>query len=222
MTQLNALMLARGQDTIIDNVSISTATDYNLPSTVRKGQVYLVLSEVTNNALLTIKSSDGDTVETIRNGYCLVVAKQDTPTDATHWKVADVYEDGTWIPTATFTVPGTVSSGSQNGWYTRQNRLVTFGGILSITKGTGSGNITITGLPYQSAAYYTTNSSTLENRTAAPANFRDMYGYIGPNSQAINLEWNANTTTQTAQHVQAADLGTLSVDCLLGGSYLKA
>lgn len=39
---------------------------------------------------ITIESSDGDDIATFQNGHMVLVAKQDTPTDKTHWKITDV------------------------------------------------------------------------------------------------------------------------------------
>lgn len=151
MTQLNALMLARGQDTIIDSLSIAIDTDYNLPSAVRQGQAFLILNEVTNNALLTIKASDTTTVETIRNGYCLLIAKQANPITSTHWKIIDVYEEGTWTPTITGS-SGAFSSVTyiaQFGSYARVNKRVFIEGRVGWSAATGgSGTAQISSLPY--------------------------------------------------------------------------
>lgn len=153
MTQLNALQLARGQDTIIDSQTISVNTDYNLPSTARKGQVYLILCTVSNNAVLTIKSSDGDTVDTIRTGYCCLVALQNDPTDGTHWKIMDAYEEGLWTPTLSASggsAPSGVTYNTQTGRYSRKLNLVTVWMELQWNNISvaGTGNNAIAGSPY--------------------------------------------------------------------------
>jgi hypothetical protein len=67
----------------------------------------------------------------------------------------DDYEEGTWTPALTFATPGTlaVTYNTQSGSYTKIGRLVTVIFRLSfaaagIIKGTASGNLSITGLPF--------------------------------------------------------------------------
>jgi hypothetical protein len=153
MTQLNPLFLARSQDTIIDSQSISVATDYNLPSTVRQGQAYLILCDSTSNSILTIKSSNGDTIESIRQGYCFLIAIQSNPTTSAHWKIIDVYEDGIYTATTT---AGTGTAGVTSNPvlnFSRKNRTVTVWGQI--------------GSVSTSAAYYTFNISIPISKTFA-------------------------------------------------------
>jgi hypothetical protein len=62
----------------------------------------------------------------------------------------DDYEEGSWTPVGALVVPGTISSGTQVGRYSKIGNRVFFTGYLSIIKGTGTGNFTITGLPFTS------------------------------------------------------------------------
>jgi hypothetical protein len=67
----------------------------------------------------------------------------------------DDYEEGTWTPAFTFATPGTLALtyNQQSGSYTKIGRLVTVIFRVSfaaagIIKGTASGNLSITGLPF--------------------------------------------------------------------------
>jgi hypothetical protein len=67
----------------------------------------------------------------------------------------DDYEEGTWTPALTFATPGTLALtyNTQSGSYTKIGRLVTVIFRVSfaaagIIKGTASGNLSITGLPF--------------------------------------------------------------------------
>lgn len=69
----------------------------------------------------------------------------------------DDYEEGTWTPVLTFTTPGTLSItyDVQSGVYTKVGRVVELEfyiliGIGNFVKGTASGTMQITGLPFAS------------------------------------------------------------------------
>jgi hypothetical protein len=68
--------------------ALSNTADRKLPTTgVLKGWEYVWVNPGTY--ALTVKSSDGDTVEVIMNAMIKVVALQDTPTDKTHWRIVE-------------------------------------------------------------------------------------------------------------------------------------
>jgi hypothetical protein len=77
-------------------------------------------------------------------------ATQSASSDA---NTLDDYEEGTWTPVLTFATPGTVSVGYQTreGFYTKIGRFVHFSCFISLnafTKGTASGNLRVSGLPF--------------------------------------------------------------------------
>jgi len=82
--------------TDVQVVSITAARTYTLPSTdisgttVKKGREIVFRNRGAFD--LTILSSVGNTVETIRVGYVRLRALQDAPTTAAHWSVEEVYE----------------------------------------------------------------------------------------------------------------------------------
>ena len=95
-------------------------------------------------------------------------ATQSASTDA---NTLDDYEEGTFTPTCTLTTPGTSSSGSAVGVYTKVGNLVTVTGRLTFTKGTGSGDLSFGGLPFTS-----TSTATYQNSGALSL---DTFGVTG-------------------------------------------
>jgi len=77
-------------------------------------------------------------------------ATQSASSDA---NTLDDYEEGTWTPTLTYGSPGTLSVGYANraGLYTKIGNMVYFSCFVqlnSYTKGTASGGLKLTGLPF--------------------------------------------------------------------------
>lgn len=63
------------------------------------------------------------------------------------------YEEGTWTPTvAGSTSAGTATYTFQLGRYTRIGRLVTIDSLIVYSGHTGTGNLTITGIPFSAAS----------------------------------------------------------------------
>jgi hypothetical protein len=60
------------------------------------------------------------------------------------------YEEGTWTPVGTWTTQGSGTS-SGNAYYTKVGRTVTLLMYITATKGTASGDFTVTGVPYAPA-----------------------------------------------------------------------
>jgi hypothetical protein len=75
-----------------------------------------------------------------------------TPGTGTSELLAD-YEEGTWTPAVQgSTTPGTTTYAVQTGRYTKIGRQVTAWFYLSVNSATGTGALTITGLPFTSAS----------------------------------------------------------------------
>jgi hypothetical protein len=132
----NNQMQSNGSSAISDS---STSTDKaiynNIGSTLQK-----------MNGGLDISSATG--------GQIAFPATQNPSTDV---NTLDDYEEGTWTPALTFAVPGNLSITytSAVGAYTKIGRMVTlrFQIVTSaFTHTTASGNATITGIPFASAA----------------------------------------------------------------------
>lgn len=79
-----------------------------------------------------------------------------TPSAGKTSQLMNWYEEGTWTPALTYTSPGTlsVSYATRLGWYTRVGRMVNLTGIVRLsafTKGTASGTLSISGVPFTAA-----------------------------------------------------------------------
>jgi hypothetical protein len=121
---LNTLQLARGLNPVIEAFALGSGAIYNLPSNgVKAGQTFLLYNTTTNNSELAIKSSAGNTVETIAKGHCFLLAAQDSPTTASHWNVIDVLDE---LNNLTVTWGGCIPSTNTTGnSVVRRNKQVT-------------------------------------------------------------------------------------------------
>ena len=74
----------------------------------------------------------------------------------------DDYEEGTFTPTiAGSTTAGTATYVSQVGVYTKIGRIVNFSITINYNSGTGTGNLTISGLPFTSLAAGANSSASI-------------------------------------------------------------
>jgi hypothetical protein len=89
----------------------------------------------------------GNTAPTTSGAGITFPATQSASSNA---NTLDDYEEGEFTPTATFTTPGTVSTASAVGVYTKIGNVVTVMGRIAITKGTASGDVVLGGLPFAS------------------------------------------------------------------------
>ena len=93
----------------IANTRVSaTATGANrtvtLPTTsVKAGMVVEVLTACSGGYTIAINSSGANLIDTLKGtkGKIILMANQDAPTAAAHWRVVDVYDEGTWVPVST-------------------------------------------------------------------------------------------------------------------------
>lgn len=83
----------------------------------------------------------------------------------------DDYEEGTWTPTVSgTTTSGTATYSTQVGTYTKIGRKVTILCTLAYSAGTGTGNLTVGGIPFVTASISNNNavgSCFLDNITTA-------------------------------------------------------
>lgn len=113
----------------------------------------------------------------------------------------DDYEEGTFTPTIVGSVtPGTGTYSAQQGFYTKIGRQVTVYGRVAITNHTGSGNMSIGGLPYAldgSNNWYATGSIVGTN-LAVNANSYPIIFMAGSSSTEIIIEQVATQTGTNA------------------------
>jgi hypothetical protein len=87
------------------------------------------------------------------------IAFPSTQSASSNVNTLDDYEEGTFTPTCTLATPGTSSTSSAVGAYTKVGNLVTVTGRLTFTKGTGTGDLSFGGLPFASTSTATYQSS---------------------------------------------------------------
>jgi hypothetical protein len=101
--------------------------------------------------------------QTINNGDLVIGTAGDgidfsanTPAAGMTSQLLDWYEEGTWTPTLLFGGASTgVTYSVQEGLYTRVGRQVTLTGrILLTSKGSSTGSVTVTGVPFSGGANY--------------------------------------------------------------------
>jgi len=102
----------------------------NLPSAnIKAGYEVEAVGACSGGFSITIKASDGTTVETLRGSKsnCIVVALQDAPTTSSHWNVVTTYEEGTYTPTIS-PLSGSLGSYTATFNYVRTGNIVTVSG----------------------------------------------------------------------------------------------
>ena len=89
-----------------------------------------------------------------------------TQSSSSNVNTLDDYEEGTFTPTCALATPGTSATTSAVGFYTKVGNLVTVTGRLTFTKGTGSGDLTLGGLPFattSTAQYQSSGALSLDS-----------------------------------------------------------
>jgi hypothetical protein len=98
----------------------------------------------------------------------------------------DDYEEGTFTPTvAGTTTAGTATYSTQVGRYTKIGRTVTVEISLNWSGGTGAGNFTIEGLPFNPASYVPLTVGILSNLTLTANNYAFAYTNLGSTTVGI-------------------------------------
>jgi hypothetical protein len=110
------------------------------------------------------QTSNGIVQGTAATGYNFTA---NTPAAGMTSQLLNWYEEGTWTPTvAGSTLVGVATYSLRSGRYTRVGRQVFIEMALSWSAGTGSGNLTFTGLPFTSS-----NGGTVSAMSIALADF---------------------------------------------------
>ncbi len=117
----------------------------------------------------------------------------------------DDYEEGTWTPVGTLVTAGDSSQDAQVGTYTKIGSMVSVTGRTRFTKGTGTGDFTITGLPFTASA---------ANLFLPAAWYTDGAGNTG---EIIQSHVSANTSVLTPRMTPQSTTGaTAMTDSDLG------
>jgi hypothetical protein len=110
----------------------------------------------------------------------------------------DDYEEGTWTPViAGLTSAGTGTYDTQNGTYTKIGRQVTVGFFIGWTAHTGTGDMSITGLPFtcatglqnQISGSLVTSQLTYQTGTAAQACTERGEAYLTVFTMGSAIDW---------------------------------
>lgn len=102
-------------------------------------------------------------------------------------ELLDDYEEGTWTPTVTSSGGGSPTQ-TAGGTYTKVGNSVNVRGYINLTAHTGSGTISITGLPFTSGSSGTNASPVtvyVSNLTLTAGNY--LEAYINNNTTTITL-----------------------------------
>lgn len=129
------------------------------------------------------------------------------------------YEEGTWTPVLAFSTLGTATLTTNICRFTRIGNRVCLSGIIEITKGTASGTLTLTGLPYASSnpggSFNQSLNVLVLIGVTFPANRTCVGCYVSNNSQTMNPVFQT-TNAAVVQVVTAADLAASSQFCFEG------
>lgn len=131
--------------TSFTTTALTGTLNADLPTTdVKSGQIYCVyLKQITTPSetnLLVLRSSGGNTIDTIAKGYICAKALVDTPTTAGNWDVTDVDEIYVFTSAWTFNNGGTIASQtSARIW--RNNLGIVFQGAAASGTPTSASNL---------------------------------------------------------------------------------
>lgn len=107
-------------------------------------------------------------------------------------------DQGSWTPVITgSTVAGVGTYTTQTGFYTRIGNLVFLSGTVTWTAHTGTGNMTLTGLPFTSRNVpgYHYDLIAILSSIVLPAGVVEINAEIGANTTTVVLEATRNNNT---------------------------
>lgn len=200
----------------------TAAHDVNLPTTdVASGRAFYIVNR--GGYALTIKSSGGNTVitpstGTVTNGVYVVRSLQAAPTTAAHWMIEYVYEIGTFTPVLKLGATS-ASASTAIGSYVRNCREVNIKGSLLLSNlNGGTGNMTITGLPFTSNSTSRNNGVLVFGYAGSMSSFSGACGFIETNNTLASVYLDNATTYTNATHANA----TATSEIYFSGSYQAA
>ena len=125
------------------------------------------------------------------------------------------YEEGSWTPSFTASGGGSASHSRQNGRYTKIGNTVFAYFQLSASKGSLSGSVSISGLPFTSLNLNGLDAGSVSfNRVQRFVTTFNPYGHVTGDSTSIGLfKGNTNESTDATSDgvpLDAADLNTAS------------
>jgi len=130
-------------------------------------------------------------------------ATQSASSDA---NTLDDYEEGTWTPVVTgSSTAGTGTYSIQEGCYTKIGNMVIAYCFITWSAHTGTGDFTITGLPFASNASYTAQvGSIYASDFNAGTNATQLIAYPATGATAINFRGFVNNALRTVPAMDSA------------------
>lgn len=125
------------------------------------------------------------------------------------------YERLSFTPTLVFSTPGTSSTSSSSGVYVKIGKLVTFALFIRMTKGTGSGDATLGGLPFTNRAKDFAASVRLSKIGLAS---HILYVSVKTNSTILNTLFQPQSTS-TVTNLKATHFSATNADMYVAGHY---
>ena len=194
----------------------------------------LEIQDEGGSAALTVET-DGDVTVDAGNlvigtaGKGIDFSNQASPAAGMTSELLDSYEEGTWTPVYAFTTPGSSSitaDANNGGTYTKVGNIVHINFFISadaVTVGSGSGNLTVTGLPFTVATPTGNESGTMSigytSKFTVVANYPQGIKVVGATTIMALYRYNATYGIQTS--LEYTDLKDASNSSIIyaSGSY---
>ena len=178
-----------GQGYSISNVATVTATEFTTANTIVNSEISTTGNVTGINVIGTYLYGDGSNITGIN--------------------VPSVQQSqGAWTPTLQFTTQGSQTYTTQIGNYIKTGNLVVLNFDIITTVNTGSGNVTIAGLPFTSANQ-TGYQGSLQSTDFAGAGQQEVYtGVMSGSSSNIALyAYYVSGSSLLLKRATAADMG---------------
>jgi hypothetical protein len=130
-------------------------------------------------------------------------AAQDASSNA---NTLDDYEEGSWTPASSFTGGNGTRTDTVTGKYTKIGDMVYANFDIAITKGTASGNLSVTGLPFARGGQDNRGGGVMFVYISMATLTNGLIAYIGDNQSSFTFFNGPNLSNVTA----AGNLGTSS------------
>ena len=203
---------------VYDDAVTSPATTYWLHTTATAGEVRIGNNDVWGMANAGMSSTAAVSVP-LANGIVFPA----TQVASSNVNTLDDYEEGTFTPVVAFATPGDSSFtyATALGIYTKIGREVHVRVVLNFTTNaytTGSGNMSISGLPF-TPAFAVPLAMGYTDKVTIPASTQQLAPMVTTSSTIII--WGIRTTTAAASPLTAAAFpaSTSNIGLYMNGSY---
>jgi len=133
---------------------------------IQTGSGGIAIDKIWDAAGDLVQGTGADTAAKLTKGTALALLKMNSAGTAIEWGTAgqiafpatavpsadpntlDDYEEGTWTPAIVLATPGNSATTVYGAIYTKIGNIVHIETTVRMTKGTGTGNITMSGLPF--------------------------------------------------------------------------